>query len=333
MPVINKLIPVLGALALMGAATAGTAFAADDPRAATADVPHCPHLLGTVAIDEAQDKWWYRYDLGNPEAVIKLIVQRSGCFQLVDRGRGIEMRGLARDLADSGEMQPGSSMGGGQLKAADYFMIPDIVHEDSNSGGGNIGGALGGFLGGSKWGRLAGGVNIKNKEAHTLLTLTNARTGVQELIAEGFAKKTDVGFDVGAGLWGHGSGFSGLGGGYADTDIGRVIVEAYVDAYWDLVQYVQALPQNAAAAAPPPTVDVTGDPADFTPMGGGPAYSLFDSARMYDAPNEGAGVVRMLRKGTIVYPTGNRSDIYWEVQDAGGNVGWVSSEFLDAVQQ
>ncbi len=323
-----KILSCVATASLAITLTAGSAFAEQQ----RTDIPYCSQTMGVLAIHESQDKWWFRYNLGNPEAVIKLIVQRSGCFQLVDRGRGIDMRGMERDLADQGELQPGSSMGGGQLLAADYFMIPDIVHEDQNTGGNNVGAAIGGFLGGSKWGRLAGGIQTQSMEAQTLLTLTNARTGVQELIAEGFAEKTDVSFDIGAGLWGHGSGFSGLGGGYADTDIGRIITQAFVDAYWDLVAHVQSLPPIAAAAAPPPTVDVTGDPADFQASGNGQAYSLYEGSRLYEEPDENSGTVRMLRKGSIVYPTGQRSDIFWEVQDNGGNVGWISSEFLDPVQ-
>ncbi|MFN3233473.1 MAG: SH3 domain-containing protein [Alphaproteobacteria bacterium] len=319
-----------GLAGLIMVAVSSVPAAAEENRT---DIPYCSQNMGVLAIHESEDKWWNRYNLGNPEAVIKLIVQRSGCFQLVDRGRGIDMRGLERDLADSGEMQPGSSMGGGQLLAADYFMIPDIVHEDQNTGGNNVGAAIGGFLGGHKWGRLAGGIQTQSMEAQTLLTLTNARTGVQELIAEGFAEKTDISFDIGAGLWGGSSAFSGLGGGYADTDIGRIITQSFVDAYWDLVAHVQSLAPVAAAAAPPPTVDVTGNPADYQTASGGPAYSLFESTRMYEQPDETSGTVRMLRQGTVVYPTGERSDIFWQVEDNGGNVGWVSSEFLDPVTQ
>ena len=40
------------------------------------------------------------------------------------------------------------------------------------------------------------------------------------------------------------------GGGYADTDIGQVIVLAYLDAYIKLVGQMGGLPADAAAAAP-----------------------------------------------------------------------------------
>ena len=52
----------------------------------------------------------------------------------------------------------------------------------------------------------------------------------------------------GASWWG---GFAGAGGGgYQNTEIGQVIVLAYLDAYTKLVTQLGGLPENAAAAAP-----------------------------------------------------------------------------------
>src|SRR5690606_14610433 len=136
-------------------------------------------------------------DLGNPEALIKLIVQRSGCFQLVDRAGGLEMMQAERELSGSGDLQRGANIGKGQMVGADYFIIPDIVGSDSNASGNSIGGAVGGLLGNRTVGGLLGGMKSKKLTAHTLLTLTNTRTGVQELIAEGEAKKKDISFTAG----------------------------------------------------------------------------------------------------------------------------------------
>ena len=49
--------------------------------------------------------------------------------------------------------RPGSNLGKGQVKAADYFLEPNIVSANKNSGGGGIGaaaGALGGLFGGAR---------------------------------------------------------------------------------------------------------------------------------------------------------------------------------------
>ena len=99
-------------------------------------------------------------------------------------------------------------------------------------------------------GGIAGGLNIKKKEANVTLTLVNARTTEQERLVEGFAKKTDIGFGGGAGggWWG---GFGAVGAsGYQNTEIGQVIVLAYLDAYTNLVRQLGGLLEDASAAAP-----------------------------------------------------------------------------------
>jgi len=136
------------------------------------------------------------------------------------------------------------------VKAADYFIVPDIVSKNDRSGGSNIGGALGGWLGGSTIGAIAGGISVNKKEANVLLTLVNARTTEQERMTEGYARKSDISFGGGggAGWWG---GFAALGGGgYSNTDIGQVIVLAYLDAYKQLVTQLGGLPNDPSAAAP-----------------------------------------------------------------------------------
>ncbi|MGE5722271.1 MAG: CsgG/HfaB family protein [Sphingomonadales bacterium] len=215
-----------------------------------AQIPVCTHKLGTVAIVEPDNNWWQALGLGSPEAVIKMFVMRSGCFGLVDRNKGLASRNIERALADSGELQQDSNIGRGQVKAADYFIVPDIVSKNAHSGGGNIGGALGGWLGGSTVGGILGGISVNKKEANVMLTLVNARTTEQERMTEGYARKTDIGWGAGggAGWWG---GFAAMGAsGYSDTDIGQVLVLAYLDAYKQLVTQLGGLPENPSEAAP-----------------------------------------------------------------------------------
>lgn len=217
----------------------------------TAEIPVCTRKLGTIAIVEPDTNWWQQLGLGSPEAIIKVFVLKSGCFGLVDRSKGLASRNIERALADSGELQRGSNIGRAQVKAADYFVVPDIVSSNSNSGGNAIGGLLGGMLGGSTFGAIAGGISIKKKEANVTLTLVNARTTEQERLTEGYARKADLSFGGGAGAGSFWGGFGGVGGGgYQNTDIGQVIVLAYLDAYKKLVDQLGGLPVDASAAAP-----------------------------------------------------------------------------------
>jgi curli biogenesis system outer membrane secretion channel CsgG len=159
-------------------------------------------------------------------------------------------RNMERAMADSGELQAGSNLGKGQVKAADYFLQPDIVTTNNNSGGNAFGGMLGGMLGGRLGGALLGGISIKKKEANVTLSLVNARTTEEEVLSQGYFRKSDLSFGGGGGLGWMGGLAAAGGGGYQNTDIGQVIVLAYLDAYTKLVTQLGGLPDNAAAAAP-----------------------------------------------------------------------------------
>jgi len=56
-------------------------------------------------------EWWRELNLGSPEAIIKVFVQQSGCFSMVNRDRAMQSRAMERALAEQGELQKGSRMG------------------------------------------------------------------------------------------------------------------------------------------------------------------------------------------------------------------------------
>jgi curli biogenesis system outer membrane secretion channel CsgG len=238
------------ALAAQPAAAADKSSGRKAQEKGVAQIPVCTRKLGTIAIVEPDNNWWQGLGLGSPEAVLKMFVMKSGCFGLVDRNKGLASRNIERALADSGELQQRSNIGRGQVKAADYFIVPDIVSKNERSGGGGLGAALGGFLGGSTFGSIAGNISVNKKEANVLLTLVNSRTTEQERMTEGYARKSDWSFGAGGGADWFGGGFGAGGGGYQNTDIGQVLVLAYLDAYKQLVNQLGGLPENASASAP-----------------------------------------------------------------------------------
>jgi hypothetical protein len=220
----------------------------------TQEIPRCSRNLGSIAVVEPDNQWWREYNLGSPEAILRVFVAQSGCFTMVNRGRSMQSRAMERAMADQGELQRGSNLGRGQVRAADYFLEPNIVSANRNSGGSNIGGMLGsvgGGLFGRGFGAIAGGISVKKGEANVTLSIVNARTTEEEALTEGYARKSDVSFGGGGGggsFWGT-FGAAG-GGGYQDTAIGQIIVLAYLDAYTQLVTQLGGLPASAAAAAP-----------------------------------------------------------------------------------
>ena len=147
----------------------------------------------------------------------------------------------------------GPGQGGGLFPPARHR------HANKNSGGSGVGaaaGALGGLFGGfgRAVGAIAGGINVKKGEANVTLSLVNARTTEEEALTEGYFRKRDLSFAVGggAGWWG---GFAAAGGGgYQNTEIGQIIVLAYLDAYKKLVTQLGGYsPAPAAAGAVGPT--------------------------------------------------------------------------------
>ncbi len=310
---------ILAALTLGLAAVSFTsqAFAAEPygmdrngPKNSTApELPHCDRPLGTAAVQEPQNRWWTELGLSNPEVVIKLFALKSGCFRMVDRNGGLAMRNQEAGLNSSGDLQRGSNLGRGQVLAADFFLIPDISRSNSHAGGGNLGGLAGGFLPGG-WGAVAGGININKKEANTLITLVDARTTEQLYIAEGAAKKTDIGFAAGGfgGGWG---GFGGLAGsGYTDTDIGKVVMAAYFQSFTDLVRYLQTQQPGAQQASAPMS-----------------SQRATQDVQLREGPSTSTKIRYTVRSGASVYPTGKRDGVWMEVDDENGNRGWMSSAY------
>jgi curli biogenesis system outer membrane secretion channel CsgG len=204
---------------------------------ANAQLERCDASLGTIAVVEDTNAPWYgvltgQYRLGSTVPVLKLMIQQSNCFVVVERGRAMNNMMQERALSQSGELRARSNFGKGQMVAADYSLSPSITFSNNNAGG--MGAALGGRLGGPLGAAIGG--SISAKEASTLLTLIDNRSSVQLGAAEGSAKNWDFGM-VGGLL---GSGFGAVGGGYSNTAEGKVIVAAFMDSYNGIVRAVRS---------------------------------------------------------------------------------------------
>jgi curli biogenesis system outer membrane secretion channel CsgG len=203
---------------------------------AAGDLEYCPETLGTLAVEEDQNtNWWSVYysrypQLGSTIPVLRMMVQQSNCFVVVERGEAMSNLMQERALQDSGELREGSNFGQGLMVSADYTMSPSIQFAEKGTGG--MGGAIGGLFGdkGRLIGNLAGG--LKKNEAATTLLLIDNRSSVQISASTGSAKNMD--FNVGAALFG-GSG-GGSVGAFTNTPEGKVITAAFVDSYNQMVR-------------------------------------------------------------------------------------------------
>ncbi len=296
------------ALSLIWATSALTAVSAYGKDTPPPEIPVCEKKIGTLAVKEpdVSNPWWQQMNLESPAALIKVYVSQSKCFTLVDRGKGLQAAQAERALASSGEERGGSNIGKGQMKAADYVLIPDIANQNKNSGGKGLGGMLGGLLPGGL-GVIAGGISLKSKTADVVLTLTDVRSTEQVALVEGHAKKTDMGWMGGGGAGFMGGFAAGGASGYANTEIGQVVAAAYLDAY---IKMINEIKNNAPDAK-----------ADNVAQ----AVTMAKPGKMYADSNLKSAVVRSIDPGMMLYPTGEKVGVWWKVTDELGNAGWVVS--------
>jgi hypothetical protein len=225
--------PTLGGSQSTVTGSAGGASA----QGASSQLEKCDESLGTLAVVEDQGAAWYgylsQYKLGSTVPVLRMMVQQSNCFVVVERGRAMQNIMQERALDRTGETREGSNFGKGQMVAADYTMSPSINFSQKGTGGvGATLGAYGGALGRAA-GVAAGG--LKANEASTTLLMIDNRSGVQLAAAEGNAKNYD--FKMFGGMFG--SGIGGGAGGYTNTPEGKILTAAFLDSYNQLVKAVR----------------------------------------------------------------------------------------------
>ena len=207
---------------------------------AARELVRCDAPVATLALAENPNGYVMGtgYQLpASPVPLIKLLAQQSGCFRVVDRNAGLRGTVQEQELKEAGVMRQNSTVA----------LIPVLR---------DIAG-------------LAGLVEqVKFKEAQTALLLSDNETTEQVAAATGSARTTDLG--LGGLVLGRLGG--GAGAGWSNTNEGKVIAAAFLDAHNQLVVQVRAL---QARPLPPP---VPAAPATKGRAQGGPgAVALQDS--------------------------------------------------------
>lgn len=227
-----NMTPTLGDTSAKTVAT-GSAGGASAQNANT-QLERCDKTLGTLTIvEEANQPWIYQlsaeYQMQSTVPLLRLIIQQSNCFVIVERGRAFNNMQTERALMQSGELRNTSKIGKGQMVAADYTATPSVSFSARGTGG--MGALVGGMLG--SVGSIIGG-SLKSNEASTMLLLTDNRSGIQLAAAEGSAKNWDYG--VLAGFFG---GAGAAGSGFSKTPQGKVLTAAFMDSYNQMVRAVR----------------------------------------------------------------------------------------------
>jgi curli biogenesis system outer membrane secretion channel CsgG len=232
--------PTLGAAGAKTPATgsAGGAVAQD----ANSQLARCDQTLGTLSIvEEANQPWMQQftaqYRMQSTVPLLRMIIQQSNCFVVVERGQAFNNMQAERALMERGELRRTSNIGKGQMVAADYTMTPSITFSQKGTGG--LGGLLAGRIG--PVASLVAG-SMKSNEASTMLLLTDNRAGIQLAAAEGSAQNWDLGF-MGT-FFQHGLASAN---GFSNTPQGKVLAASFMDSYNQLVKAVRNYKAQAVA--------------------------------------------------------------------------------------
>ena len=212
---------------------------------ASHELVKCDAPVATMALVENPNGYTVTsgYNLpSSPVPLVRLIAQQSGCFRIVDRAAGLHATVQEQELKNAGILGDAVKVRKGQGYAAQYTITPSLTFSERDAGR-EVGGVLAHIPVLNKFVGLAD--QVKLKEAQVALLLTDNETTEQLAAATGSVRVTDLGM---AGLMlGRGGGAAGAG--WSNTNEGKVIAAAFLDAHNQLVAQLRML---QAKDLPPP---------------------------------------------------------------------------------
>ena len=277
------------------------------------DVPHCLRKLGTVSVMDGDDpSGWTQFQIERPAEADQGDGPALGLFDLVDRGSGLSAAPRERDIGGGMGMQRGANVGQGQIKAADYVLVAEVQAADSNSGGGGgarraaCSAAITGF------GAALGGMSSAQDRGEYGPVADQRPHHETVAVQDGYAAKNSISWGGGGG------GFFGAG-----FRAGRRRLRQHRHRPDRHPRLHPGLFEDGVR----PRV---GHPGVGRHRRGDPGQDLHrkGSVAMRVAAGAGARVVRTLPPGAVVYPTGARDGLWWQVADENDNVGWVMNTKL-----
>lgn len=307
------------------AATAAAMLSAQPALAADAPVAlsKCDKPIGSIAVVDGDTQGWTKFGLSSPRDLIAAMAVQSNCFTLQANGGGAPADFLLNAIAgDKEEVDQGTSL-------AKTALTEGLVRS------GMAGKMLGSVpFGGQALGML-GGFGGKKKTVAAGLRVISPATGQTVATGSGEQTKTQMSFGglgpsglVASNPWGeaakaqmaamgYGDPYAGGAGSYGASKDGQMLTAAFILAFNNVVaQQSTLLAVKPAASA-----------AKATPVATTPGYTTAIDTKLYAQAGKGA-VVRALRAGTVLTPSGVREGLFLEVSDAYGTKGWVSVEDL-----
>ena len=288
-----------GRVALAVAVMAGAGFAPARAADVPIDLTRCARPYGSVAVVDGDSQGWTAYGLSSPRGLIAAMAVQSGCFTVHDPASGVAASYLMNVVAgDKEEIDKGAEM-------AKTAIAEGLVRSGAASQifgrvpmGGALMGAFGGFGGKKK--TIAAGIRM-----------ISPQTGMTIVTGQGAVTKTAFNFGgIGGGL-----ASAAQGSGYGASKDGQQLSAAFIMAFNSVIAQGSALTLSAPVAAR------TSTPAT-------PGAMIAVDTKMLESPVRTAAVVRSLRAGTTLKPTGQRKGLFVEMSDDFGSKGWVSVEDL-----
>ncbi len=275
-----------------------TAFGAPAQAAkqAAVELTHCDSSYGTIAVVEGDTQGWSKFGLGSPRELVTAIAQQSGCFEVHSAASATPADFLVNVIAgDKEEVDQG-------VQAAKGLATDAFVRS------GAAGQMLGRVPGAGALMGMFGGLGGKKKVVAAGIRVVSPANGQTLVAGTGEVKKSTLSFASGT-PWIAGANTAG----YAGSNDGKMLTEAFIIAYNSVVSQAGAL--SAVPVATPAAEAST-------------TYTVAIDTNLYASANKSADKVRTLRADTELKPTGSKAGLFVEVSDNYGTKGWVSVEDL-----
>ncbi len=260
----------------------------------------CSESLGSIAVVDGDTQGWAKFGLGSPRELVNALAVESGCFTPHSPASGKAADFLMNVVAGDSEEVDQS------IEVAKSAAMQGLVSS------GAAGSLLGSVPGAGQLLGMFGGLGGKKKRLAAGIKLLSPASGQTIATGQGVVKKSTLTFG-GAGAWNAGASAAGYG---ASKD-GKMLVEAFVLAFNELVA------QKATIASAPKSGGAAGQADDDD------LATVAAATAMLEAPASDAKVLRSLRVGTTLTPTGKREGLFIEAKDNFGTIGWVSVEHLN----
>lgn len=205
---------------------------------ASRELVKCTAPVATLALIENPNGYSYSssYQLpSSPVPLVRLLAQQSGCFRVVDRSAGLKATVREQELKEAGILrQQGNTVSKGKGYEAQFSLTPSLTFSEQDAGR-----QIGGILQAIPYlNKLVGAAEqVKLKQAQAALLLTDNETTEQVAAATGSVEVADLG--VGGAIVGKLGGAAGAG--WSNSNEGKVIAAAFMDAHNQLVVQVREL--------------------------------------------------------------------------------------------